>query len=220
MLDQDQILDAIDKHLDNFNDIVKWTLFLALIFWWAGIQRQDSIHALDITVSRRQGLFVAIAAFFLANVLALNRIARIGELLLAIAPATVDRAITRLALNSSIHNPFAFFGDSRFVRWHSSGGFGFLILIWWVCNSTIYALADDIKSPAALFLQGLFLVIGLSALVTINKVIGLISQRLREVDSALYPSFEAMRLPRAVGCFLGIVGGFLIALLTQGARFL
>ncbi len=220
MLDQEQILKAIDEHLDSLNDIVKWVLLLALVFWWAGIQRQDSIHALDITVSRKQALFVATAAFLLANILVFNRIVRIGELLLIVAPPNVDRAITKLALNSSIHNPFAFFGGSRLASWHSSGGFGFLIIIWWVCNSTLYALADDISNPVALLLQGLFLALGLSSIGAINRVLRLMDQRLREVGSDLHPSFEAMRWPRTIGSFVGVFGGGLIAFLTQVARFL
>ena len=220
MLDQERVLGALDEHLESLNDIVKWVLLLALVFWWAGIQRQDSIQALDITVTRKQALFVAIAAFLLANILVLNRIIRIGELLLVVAPATVHRAITKLALNSSIHNPFAFFGDSLLTRLHSSSGFGFLILIWWVCNSTVYALADDIYNPLALLLQGLFLALGLLSMGAINRVLRLMAKRLHEVGSDLYPSFEAMRSPRTFGSLVGIVGGGLIAFITQIARFL
>lgn len=220
MLDQEQVLEAIGEHLKSLNDVVKWVLLLALVFWWAGIQRQDSIQALDITVSRKQALFVAVAAFLLANILVFNRIVRIGELLLVVAPTNVDRAITKLALDSSLCNPFSFFGDSLLARWHSSGGFGFLILIWWVCNSTIYALADNIHSPVALLLQGLFLALGLLSMGAINRVLRRMAQRLNEVNSALYPSFEAMQFPRTVGSFVGIAGGGLIAFVTQIARFL
>jgi hypothetical protein len=220
MLDQDQIVEALGKHLESIGDVVKWILLLALIFWWAGLHKEESIHALDITISRQQGVLVAVGAFLLANLIVFNRLVNIVNLLENVAADKVEKAFTALAVNQLLFNPFSFFGRSGLARWHCAGGLGILVLIWWLCASALCALVDNLFSWAALLFQGLFLLLGTMSIVSVFRALGLLADRLRDVKSDLYAPFEAMRLPRIIGFVLGFVGGALVAFVTQIARFL
>jgi hypothetical protein len=40
-MDQKELGDSIARQLDSIVDIANWTLFLALVFFWAGFSKQD-----------------------------------------------------------------------------------------------------------------------------------------------------------------------------------
>ena len=48
--DQDEILKSIDKHMGSLKDTVKSALVAAIIFWWAGLNREDPIKIFGMTM--------------------------------------------------------------------------------------------------------------------------------------------------------------------------
>ena len=168
-MDQEEIVSALKDHVDSLQKIVRWSLLFALAFWWAGIQQSDNIKALGIDFTRGQALFVAICTYLIINLTRLDKLWRVGDLIKLLDNSSITRGLGKLAYHSWELNPYSYFGSSLFARIHSSKGLGLLIIVWWICNSSIYSLSDNIQAPLAKILQAIFLAIGLSSIVAANR---------------------------------------------------
>jgi hypothetical protein len=219
-MQQSDIVELIGKHLDALADIIKWALLLALVFWWAGFEGTDSVEALGMKVPRPHALWVSVFVYIIVNVTVLVLILRVGDLLKLVDEAHLVPVLGRLALHPWPLNPFTHFGMSFVTRLHSGIGFGSLIVVWWVCNSSLYTFADQVRSPVALLLQGIFLAVGLASVQAINRVYGIVLQRTAGVDAALHSALLSSRVERLVFVFVGIGVGAFIAYVTQLARLL
>lgn len=219
-MQQSDIVESIGKHLDALADIIKWALLLALVFWWAGFEGTDSVEALGMKVPRAHALWVSVFVYIVVNATVLVLFLRVGDLLKLADDAHLSAALGKLALHPWPLNPFAHFGTSFVARLHSGIGFGSLIVVWWVCNSSLYGFADQVRSPLALLLQGAFLAVGLASMQAINRVYGVVLQRTTESDPTLHSTLLSSRAERMVFAFVGIGAGGLIAYITQLARLL
>src|SRR5258708_2240833 len=111
-MDQDEILESAKRQLDSLSSVVTWSLLLAVVFWWAGIQHQDSIEALGIKIPTPYALWVAVAFYLCVNLIALDHLWRIGDLLVLTDDSHLTRVVSRIALHPWTLNPFSYFGEA------------------------------------------------------------------------------------------------------------
>nr|VFK23175.1 MAG: hypothetical protein BECKMB1821G_GA0114241_100418 [Candidatus Kentron sp. MB]VFK28350.1 MAG: hypothetical protein BECKMB1821I_GA0114274_100617 [Candidatus Kentron sp. MB]VFK74214.1 MAG: hypothetical protein BECKMB1821H_GA0114242_100235 [Candidatus Kentron sp. MB] len=142
-LKQKQILESISRHLDDLMVILRWALLLAVGFWWTGVHDIDSSSFLGIKIKQTHALWVAIIFYLTINLAVLDRLLRISDLVKLADDENFHDAFSRLALHPWMLNPFSYFGASMMARAHSAKGFGALIIIWWICNSSLYSLANN-----------------------------------------------------------------------------
>lgn len=216
-MDQEEILDSMKSHLDGLNSVVTWALLLAIVFWWAGIQNEEIIDALGMKIHRGYALWVAVAFYLCINLVLLDHLWRVGDLINLTDEAHLSKMISRIALHPWTLNPFSYFGDAIPSRLHSAKGFGALIVVWWVANSSLYCLSRNVMSPLGLLLQGTFLGIGLASMLAINRVFSIVLKRTEISDPMLHEKLKATRIERSLLTFAGIgLGGF-FAFITQVA---
>jgi hypothetical protein len=217
---QEDMVESVVKHLDALAELVKWALLLALVFWWAGFEKQANVdvEALGMKVPREHALWVSVFVYIIINTTALALMLRLGDLLTLVDDAHLLPAVGKLALHPWPLNPFAYFGRGFLTRLHSGIGFGALIFIWWVCNSSLYAFADQVRSPVALLFQGAFLVVGLASMQAINRVYSIVLRRTADVDAALHKALVSSSPERTFFVFVGIGLGGTFAYVTQLSR--
>lgn len=218
-MDQDEVVESIAKNLDLLAELIKWTLLVAVVLWWAGFERQDLVDIAGMKISHGRALWVGVVLYIAANFMALILLLRLGDLLLLVEDSHISRAVTKAALHPWPLNPFACFGSDVTMRLHSSVGVGFLIVTWWVCNSSLYLHAEQVQSPLAVTLEGLFLGLGLGSIFAIDRVYTIMLTRVEYVDSSLYQTLHAIRLERTISMLAGTTIGGIVACVTQLVRF-
>jgi len=229
-MDQKELADSLGKQMDTVADTVYWALLLAVVFLWAGLTEQPLIKALGLEIKRSQALYVACAFYLFANLFILIQFLRIGDLVRSIERTNLQTALTKLVTHKWIANPFAFYGTLPSSMLHGSCGFGLLVVVWWIGNTSLYALADTISSLSAILLQGLFLAIGLGSILAIRRVYSIIVERVDPpaapqssesfIDRTV-PVFVAFRDTVNVRVYLALAGsciGFTLALFVNGRR--
>ena len=215
MHDQEDILKSIEKHLDDLKGIVRWAIFLAVLFWWAGVNDDNPIKALGMEIDKEYAVIVAVLFYLVINLSVWDRFQRIGDLFDQLDGRNFKKGFTKLTLHSWIINPFSHFGNSTVSRINSAKGFGLLISVWWLCNSSLYALSDNYMNLIGLSLQGIFLLIGLASMRSIIRIEKGIEERLRSIDKTTYELLKSRKLERSIITFLGIALGGAIWSITQ-----
>jgi hypothetical protein len=209
-MDQTILIDAIGKHLDLLEKLTTWALLVSLAIGWAGLQKKD-ISALGMTFSRKEAFAAASALYLFANMIIVILFLRLGDLLLMIDDKGFAQAVTKLSSHTWIMNPYAYFGSTASARSYSYEGLGILIVLWWVCHASLSTLADGSQTRRQTILVGGFLLIGLGAMQSANRVFGIVLDR---GSSILPPQVSAAMMStipeRTVATFLGIgIGGLL-----------
>lgn len=209
-MDQKELCDSLGKHLDAAAETVHWALLLAVVFLWAGMTKQDPVKALGMDIPRSQAFLAACLVYLSTNLFIMIYFFRVGDILRRVDDATFLVALTKLCTHKWAANPFAFFGQTPFAKIYGSCGFGLLIVVWWIGNASLYALADHAFSRGGLLLQGLFLGIGLASMFAVQRVLPIVLKRLETVSPALLEEVKATMPYRAVLTFAGIGAGGLI----------
>jgi len=219
---QEDVVESVGKHLDALAELIKWALLVALVFWWAGFDRQPTVEALGMKIPREDALWASVFVYIIVNSTTLVLIIRLGDLFKLIDDAYLLPALGKLSLHPWPLNPFAYFGEGFLTRLHSGLGFGSLIFVWWVCNSSLYAFADagQVHSPVALLFLGAFLAVGLASMQAINRVYGIVLRRTASVDAALHGKLLSSRTERTLFAFVGIGLGGIFAFVTGLSRLL
>lgn len=168
-LDQKIIVDAIGKHLDSLETIINTMILLSVASAWAGIRRSSEIDAFGTKLNRKHAFFALSCIYLLANIAVLLLFWRLADLILLLEKSSVTAGLTKLATHRWILNPFSYFGPSTISSFFSSAGFGLLIAVWWLGNTSLSTLMDDKQSKAAKVLLALFLAIGLFSMGAINR---------------------------------------------------
>ena len=218
-MNQDDVIDSLEKHLDLLSALIRWALLFAVVFWWAGVDRHDVVEAFGMKIQRQQALWVAVVTYIIVNLAVLDSLLRIGDLFQLVDSQNMPKAISRVALHPWTLNPFSYFGSGFVARFHSAKGFGALIVVWWVGNSSIYSFTDAPNSLLALLLQGAFLVVGLSSMAAINRVYAIVLSRTKRHHSKIHDQLKATRAERNLCAFAGIGIGAAFAYATQFSRF-
>jgi hypothetical protein len=209
-MEQEVILEAIGKHLDAVESTVNWIVLFAVAVSWAGIRKERNIEAFGLKVERRLAFFVASAIYLIANMMVLVFFLRIGDLLLLVEEAKLPKAVTTLATHSWLLNPYSYFGDTAIARLHSCEGYGLLIATWWLCNTSMSTLMEDKRSRTGQVMLGIFLVIGLLSMQTIQRGYQIVQDRLSGPYPQLSHDIGATNAERLVGICLGIIVGGLL----------
>jgi hypothetical protein len=213
--DQDEILKSIDKHMGSLKDTVKSALVAAIIFWWAGLNREDPIKIFGMTIPLDFALYFAIVFYLFINLSVLEKLTRIGNLLRIINDDNLIKAISQISLYSFFANPFSYFGNSLSSRVTSSKGFGVLIVIWWVCNSSLYSLSKNSMTFTGLLLQGMFLVIGIASMIMINMNSSFMLNRVKTINTEFYNELDKIEAERSIVTFICIGIGGVFAYITM-----
>lgn len=213
-LDQKALLKSISKHLDSLAASIKWAILFSVTLWWAGLQKQDPIETLGVEVAKQHAFVLGSIAYSAVNAAVLMKLLRLADLMRLVHDESLIDAVTRLATHSWELNPFAYFGPSIFTRTHSCLGVGGLIAVWWMCNSSLYALKPA-SGLLEFLLLGVFLVIGLASLVTIQTICKRVLARTKDSQPELHSLFAATEKERSIFAFVGIFIGGAVAFVTN-----
>lgn len=208
-MDQAALIDAIGKHLDLLEKLTTWALFVSLATAWAGLQKKD-ISALGMTFARREAFAAASALYLFANLIIVILFLRVGDLLEMVDDKGFARAITKLGTHTWIMNPYSYFGLTLSSRSYSCEGFGVLIVLWWFCHASLYTLAEGKWTYRHFILIGTFLVIGLGAMASINRVSWIVLDKGQHaLPQQLFADIASTSIERSLAAFLGIgLGAF------------
>ena len=216
IVDQEYLLSATVAHLDYLETTLRVAVLLAALFWWAGIRHTPTpIVAFGMSIERGVAVFAAVAFYLVINMVILDRLLRIGDLLSLTRDAYLARQLTRIAVHPWLLSPFAYFGQNIVSRLHAAKGFGVLIVAWWLCNSSLYALSDNALTPVGVALQAIFLVIGLMSMGAINRTFAIVLLRTKVSYPELHAELRRTARERTALTVAGIVIGGVIAFVTQ-----
>jgi len=215
LLEPEDLLDSISAHMDALADVVKSTLLVAVVFWWAGLRHEKVIKVFELEIPRQQALIAAIVIFIVLNILVIDKLIRLRALVLLTPDAYVTKAVTRMATHPWAANPFAYFGAFGLSRYSANKGLSALILIWWVCNSSLFTLTDDAMDPIGVLLQGAFLFLGISSIMLITKVYSAILSRAASIDQELFAALVATSFDRVLNMLLAFSIGGAFGIMTQ-----
>jgi hypothetical protein len=208
-LNQEVLVDAIGEHLGSLESYVNAIVLLAVASAWAGIRRSRQIEAFGTKIDRRYAFWVLAPLYLLGNATLLILLLRVGDLLQQLDGAHLIEGFSKLATHPWILNPFSFYGPSPTARFYSGEGHGLLIVVWWLCNASLYTLMDNKRSWIARVLIGVFLALGLGSMVAIQRVSTLLLVRLSVEDLDLYEAVLRTDFERTLGAAVGIVVGLL-----------
>jgi hypothetical protein len=214
-MDQEIILEALGKHLDLIEAYVNTISLLAVAAGWAGIRHLRDIEAFGTKFDRRHAFWVLAVLYLLANMAILILFLRIADLIVLLDATHLTKGVTTLETHSWVLNPFSYFGGSGIARLHSSEGYGLLIATWWLCNASLSTLMDDKRHRFAQLLLGLFLLIGLGSMSAIQRVYGVVVERLHASEPELYRGVTDVITDRSIGAVLGIVVGGVIFIVAN-----
>lgn len=220
-MDHKIIIDAIGKHLDFLESNIFWIIVIAIAVAWAGVQRKKEIEILSLKFNRQNAFIAASMLYLLSNMAILILFLRIGNLIQLLDQKHFLTGFTRLSTHPWILNPFSYFGNSSSAQFHSGEGFGLLIVIWWLCNSSLYSLMDDKKNKYAYIFLVLFLIVGLGSIIAIQHTYQVVLNQLQIVNHSLYKEVLVSNTVRMIGTFLGIAVGsllFIVINVTQQRR--
>ena len=217
-MDQSIIVDAVSKHMDLLEKISVWALLLSLAIGWAGLQKKD-ITALGMTFARREAFAGAVAVYLFVNMIIIVLFLRLGDLFRLTDDKTFVQVFTRLATHTWIMNPFGYFGGDGLARTYSCEGFGLLIVLWWLCHASLTTLIDGRPTKRHTILIGVFLVLGLAAMFSVQRVGWIVLQRGSQLlPKDIFNSISLTLVERSISTYLGIGIGALLFRVTQRLR--
>ncbi|MEM6468025.1 MAG: hypothetical protein AAF802_00545 [Planctomycetota bacterium] len=200
---------AIDQ-LNGIEKTFNWALFVALVFYWGGLQGDSTIKVLSITIDRSIAFWFAAFIYLIVNLAVLDRFIRIKELLAELPPDQRFETSQSLLLHGWPLNPFLIPYKSFPSRVFSAKGTALLVIAWWFANTSLFFFGTPSAYGSGL-LKVLFLAIGLGCLVTLFGIQKTIASSIRASKKpALIErlNFAAEWNQQAV--FLGIVLGFVL----------
>jgi hypothetical protein len=207
MMDQDIIIDAITKHLNMLETYVSFMVLTAVPAVWAGVSDSRQIKAFGIKLHRRYAFWGLAVLYLLTNTVILFLFLRIGDLVLLLDSSHIVKGFSALVTNPWVLNPFSYFGDRFTAKFHSPGGYLLLIVIWWVCNTSLWTLLDEKRDRRAWLLLGLFLLLGVLSILSINRAYRVALDGLGANAPELWADAGKGVWNRTVGCWLGALIG-------------
>ena len=216
-LDQKAALESIVKHLDSLSDITKWSIIFAAIFWWSSYQKNGPIDVFGLNVSRNNAFLVGIVVYTFVNLACFFKLMRIGDLLMLISDENLLEGLSRMGTHSWDLNPFAYFGKDLAPRVYGGIGYGGLIVVWCLCNSSILSLgsgAINNYGPLLYPLLVAFGVVGLATMSAISRVRRIVLVRTAEVLPDFNSILRSTSLERNIFTVLGIIIGVGISYMT------
>lgn len=214
-MDPSILVDAVAKHMDLLEKISIWALLLSLAIGWAGLQKKD-ITALGLTFARKEAFAGAVAVYLFANMIIIVLFLRLGDLFRLIDDRTFAQAVTRLTTHTWIMNPYGYFGGNYLTRTYSCEGFGLLIVLWWICHASLATLIDGRPTRVHRILIGVFLALGLSAMLAVQRVGWIVLSRAPQLlPKSMTDSISSTLVERSVATYLAIGIGVLLFQATR-----
>ncbi|MCP2517381.1 hypothetical protein M5J07_20750 [Achromobacter mucicolens] len=204
---QEQIIDAIGKHLDSLESLINWTIVVALGAAWAGIQRSSELSLGGMTIKRTHSFLALAIGFILVNLALLIGILRLTALIELLHPDFAERGLIAISTHKWLLNPFAYFGGSLTGRAVSSAGYGLLIVIWWLCNSALFSLLDGRNTRVFQYALRTFLALGLLSMLAIQWAAVQAFEKLEFAATELRDGVLSTGVERAVIAGAGIALG-------------
>lgn len=132
--------------LDTLDSFCKWFLSVSVVIWWAGLSNTVCvIKILDIEIARSKSFIIAGIFFFVMNLIFFQHFRRI-HLLLKIPSNTSPQELLRtLFFHCWMLNPFGIYGWNKQNKVSIPFHIAFLVVIWWLCNMSLYALYPDFE---------------------------------------------------------------------------
>lgn len=220
-MNQEVLVDAIDRHLDSIDFYVKAIVLLAIPTTWAGLHHKQP-QALGIEIDLRNAFWFFAIIFILGNAAIFVLLRRLHGLTLLMSPEYAVEGATKLTTHPWVLNPFCFTG-SRYSLLLSSVSLSILIVIWWLCNASLYIFQDRkiLLSwiPIAAFLACGF--VSLREIVHINRVVFETLNKSatlnQQAASDLQAAFKASQLALGLAGLLGAAAGWIISTLISNA---
>ena len=210
-MNQDLLVAAVTEQLNALESYFNAIILLAVATAWSGLRRAREVEAFGMKFDRRHAFWVLGCTYLVANVAALIFFLRLGDLLRIVEGPRFVEAFTRLALHPWVLNPLSFFGSKEAAaKIHSSGGWGLLVLTWWICNTSLATLMDDKRNRRALALHIGFVFVGMGSMAAIYDAQQTVFRRLADVAVPLLHQVDAARPLRIAGTWLGVVVGLMI----------
>jgi hypothetical protein len=209
-MNQKAIIEAIEKQLDGLESVFNWVMLLTIPVIWAGLQQEEEIAALGMTLNLRQGFYILAVAYFFTTLNIYLALRRIGDYVVLLDRKNLLTGISKILLHKWSLNPFGYSGDKTLNRVHNFYGYGGLISAWWLGYTALHTLLGFQAELVSYVFLGLFLIVGLASMQAINRVLSVILGELKELESSLYGKYRATWRDRQIGAFLGILMGGLI----------
>ncbi len=218
-MDHTVIVAAIGKHLDSLEKITSWALLVSLAVALAGLQGNDNIPIAGITFARKWAFNGTVGIYLFANLAITMLFLRIGELLLLVQGDKFGDAFATVATHSWIMNPYAYFGSGAVARSHSCEGYAMLIVLWWLCHSSLSTLIEGRPHINHKVLVVLFLGLGLVAMWSVQRVYFIVLERgAATLPSSLYEAVLNTSVERTIATFLGVGMGGLVYRVFQSIK--
>jgi hypothetical protein len=197
------VIDSIKDNMDMLESMFGWGILVALAIGWAGIIKQGDIEIIGVKVKRKYAFYLVATLYLAVNFALIILFVRLGELLLLLDNANFIDGLSKVTVHTWLLNPYSFFGYSIMSRSFSSLGYGLLIFCWWICYTSLFLLRDGQETITTKTLPILFLVLGLLALIVIDRNYSIISLRLANVNPEFHNALIATRTERTI---VGLVG--------------
>jgi hypothetical protein len=178
-MEQALLVQAVTDQLDALETYFNAIILLAVAAAWSGFRRARELEAFGLKFDRRHAFWIFGCAYLVANVAALIFFLRLDDLLRLIEGKHFVEAFTRLAVHPWVLNPLSFFGSNEIsARIHSSGGWGLLVLTWWICNTSLATLMEapqllvQVEAARSLRMAGTLLgiAVGVSFFLGVNRL--------------------------------------------------
>ena len=137
---------------------------------------------------------------------------RLSDLIARLDEESVLEGVTRLATHSWDLNPYSYFGPDKLARAHSGIGYGALVLVWWVCNSSLLSFGPS-TSASYWFFSALFGIVGLASMFSVQRGYVVILT-LAGLDQELKQIMLSTRIERGLMVWAGLILGASFAYAT------
>lgn len=217
-IQQSIVIETIKDNMDVLESTFSWAILIAITIGWAGLIKQGDIEIVGIKVKRKYAFYLVAALYLIVNFALIILFVRLGELLLLLDNPNFLDGLSKITVHTWLLNPYSFFGYSLLSRSFSSLGFGLLIFCWWICYTSLYLLRDGKETTTTKTLPILFLLLGLLALIVIERNYSIITFRLTNINAEFFNAMNLTKIERSVVEFVGIglgVGFFIFAVNMQ-----
>jgi len=194
--------------LDTLDVFSKWFLSVAVVIWWAGLSSVSQIEILGIKIERNKSFAVAGFFFVVMNVVFYQYFRRVRLISRSSADDKKQEFLSALFFHPWILNPFGIYSDVDANKNILSGfHISFLVIIWWMCNMSLYALYPIYSIHAGATVEwGLYILItllfALFGLLTLKELLAIFSnlklaveladEDIKKLFKAQFTSFELM----------------------------
>lgn len=209
---QKVLVESLGAQLDLAQSIVNWAILFAAAVAWAGLQKTREIEAFHVKVDRRDAFVVVAVLYLIATMTVSILFFRIGNLVGLLDKEHFSEGVSVILAHEWILNPLSYFGTSTVGRLTSGEGLGLLVVVWWLCNASLYTLTDEKNSRRGRVLLAIFLAVGTLAIGAIYRVHFTMRVQAVQFGDKIGNALQDTFSDRVLSFFVGSIAG--VALFT------